>query len=102
MESDDREPELVVALQHQHNSVALLYAERFEVISGLAGVLLDVLKSECALVLVDVNIDHSGLVGTFLSHSVHDIVSEVELILIFKVNGAEDSLLIGLALDELL
>ena len=52
------------------------------------------------LVLVDVDVDHRGLVGTFLSHSVNDIVSEVELILILKVHRTEYTLLAGLALDE--
>ena len=52
--------------------------------------------------MIDVNIYHSGLIRTFLSHSVNDVICKVELILIFKMNCAEYSFVAGLALYELL
>ena len=47
-------PELVVALQHQHNLVALLDTKGGEVVGVLVGHILHVLEGEAALVLVNV------------------------------------------------
>ena len=100
MKCDDREPELVMTLQDEHYAVAFFDTERPEVIGCLAGISLDILECEGALVFIDIDIYHRCLIRTFLSHSVHDVISEVEFVLIFKVYCAEDTFIIRLALDE--
>ena len=51
--------------------------------------------------MINVYIDHSSFVRTFFSHYINDIICKVELILIYELNAAENSVLISLALDKL-
>ena len=102
MESYDREPELIVTFEDEHYSVTLLDTQRLEVVCCLTGIFFDILESETALVVVNINIYHSCLIRTLFSHCVNDIICKVELILIFKINSTNNSLIISFTLDELL
>ncbi len=102
VQRDDREPELIMPLQYQHDAVAALDAERLEIIRGLAGIALDILECEAALLFVDIDINHRGLVRTFFRHCIHDIECEVEFILLAEMYGGKDALLICLADNEFL
>ena len=63
VKTEDSKPELVVTLKNKHNSVALLDAERLEVVSRLSRMLLDILECEYTLRLVTVNVNKRTLVG---------------------------------------
>ena len=84
MQREHREPELVVALENQHDPIALFYTDRLEVVRGLCGISLHVLKRKSALVLVMRKVQHSELVRLLLRDLVHDIERKVKFILVYK------------------
>ena len=56
VQSDHSGPELVMTLQHQHYLVALLDAQRGEVVGILVGHILHILEGETALGLVHIQV----------------------------------------------
>ena len=51
--------------------------------------------------MIYINIDHSSFIRTFFCHCINDIICKIESILIYKLNTAENSVLISLAFDKL-
>ena len=101
MQSNYREPELIVPLEYQHYPVSFFYSERCEIICSLAGIPLYIRECETALIMINVHIYHRSLIGAFLRHSINYIIGEVELILIFEIDRTQHARIVGLALDKL-
>ena len=81
MKCEDREPELVVTLEDQHDAVAVLDAEALEVVCCHRGVFLHLFESEAVIGLsVFCDPHHGCLVRIFVCHRIHEVESEVELI----------------------
>ena len=80
VESDDREPELIVAFQNNHDAVALFDAERFQIVGGHRGISGHIAKCETVLGLISRKMEHCELVRVLFSDCVDDVESKVELI----------------------
>ena len=91
-----------MALEDQHDAVALLDAQRFEIIRGLVGAALHIFEGEAALDLVLVDMEHSELVGGIVRDGVDTVESEVELILVAEGYGLEVAVLVLDSAYELL
>ena len=81
------EPELVVALQHQHDAIALLDTQGLEVVGALGGGLLHVLEGESPLGVIAGDVEHSQLLGILLGQGVHQIEGKVELVGVLELDG---------------
>ena len=101
VEAQDGEPELVVALEHQHHPVALFDAQALEVVGGPVGALAHVREGEATLHLVAVQVQHGQLLRLALGDAVHDVKGKVELLLILKGHGLEHAVFILHRVDEL-
>ena len=80
VKSEDREPELIVTLQHKHYLVAALDAERGEVIRALGRCALHIREGEAAFVFQVVEVEHRKSVGVLRRERVHDIKGKVEAV----------------------
>ena len=101
VQSDHSGPELVVALQHQHDLVALLDTKRGEVVCILVGHILHILEGETALSLIHIQMQHSQLIGLSASDLVHDIITKVEGFSVLESDGLQAAVLILSGTDEL-
>ena len=94
-------PELIMTLQHKHDAVAALDAERFEVIRALRGRTLDIRKGEAALRAVAADVEHRGLVALRASELVNNVKRKVEFVLVFERHRLEHTLRRFLEIGEL-
>ncbi len=100
MQREHGKPELVMALEYQHDLVALLDAERKEVVGAAVGGLHHVLKREAAFRSVVVHMQHGELVGRFLRDCVHDVERKIELVRVREANAGKLSLRILARVDK--
>ena len=77
-------PELPVALEDQHDLVALSYSHGKEVVGHSGAFLLHVHECEAALGLLGIKMDHGKLLGIFLGDCIDHIEAEVELLVILE------------------
>ena len=101
MQRQDGIPELVVALQHQHDPVAPLDAQGRKVVGGLAGSVLHILEGEAALGHIVGDVDHGQLVGILSGDGIHSIEGEVVALGVAEVEHLQAAVLPFLGDDEL-
>ena len=87
VEPHDHGPELPVAAHDQHHAVALLDAQRAEVVRRAGAHLLHLLEGEAALGLFAVEVDHRETVRLLLRDGVHHVKGEVEALDVLEVHG---------------
>ena len=102
MQTEDREPELVMTLEYEHHAVAALDAEGFEVVRALRGGALDVGVGEAALRLIAVEMDHGECVRLLASERVHHVECKVEAVLVHEVDLRQKPVFVRFRLDEIL
>ena len=93
------DPELPVALQHEHHGVALLDAERLEVVCRAIGEERDVAVGEARLVLQVVEVDQGDLVRCLGRDGIDGVVGEVVFVGVVELDLLEVALFLD-ALDE--
>ena len=81
-------------LQDQHDAVALLDAERLEIVRALVRQALDVAEAEPALVVVAVDMQHRELLRVAARDRVHEVEAEVEGIGILECNRGRRAVLV--------
>ena len=94
MKSEYREPELIMSLENEHNSVAALDAEGFEVVCTLRGGILYILEGESALGHIVCHVEHRELVGILTRYLVDGIKREIISILIGEAHVKKLSVLV--------
>ena len=65
-------------LEHEHNAVALLNAERSKIVCTLRGCSLDILKGKAALNLILINMKHCKLFRIIVGNLINYIKAEVK------------------------
>ncbi len=78
VQGEDGEPELVAALEDEHDRVALPYPGRREEVGGLVAHVLELGVGERRLGASLVAPDEGGRVGPLAGELVHDVVGEIE------------------------
>lgn len=84
VERENREPEVVMPLENDHDAVALADSERLEVVRGHRRISRHIPEREASLVLLGVEVEHRELVRTLLGERVDDVKREVELSSLWK------------------
>ena len=102
VEAQNGKPELIMAFQHQHDPVTPLNAQGFEVVGRLAGIFLDILEGEAALVQVLVDVEHGQLVGVGAAQTVHGVKGEIVMVIVDELNFLQRAPLVLGGLDEFL
>ena len=80
VQRQQRVPELIAALEHEHHAVALFDAVTHQEIGGLVGKAAQVLKGEATLLALVADPEHGQLIGGFLGDDVHHIVAVIEVV----------------------
>ena len=100
VQREDGQPELVVALEHEHHAVAPRDAERGEIIGRAVGEGGDLSEREVALLLVVGKPEHRALVGTFARERVYDVVAEVEILRRQQLDAGQAAVFVDFLADE--
>ena len=98
----DEDPELPVAAQHHHHAVALLDAERNEVVRGLAGHVGDLFEREFAVFVRAAEPGERDLVRRLLGQAVEHVVCEVERVGIVELDLVQDAVFVELGVEVVL
>ena len=85
VQSQNREPELVTAFQHQHHAVTLFHAQLLEIGSSLVGIFFKLAKGKTNLRTLVIGPQQGQLVGVCGCPFVHHIISKVEMFWYDKV-----------------
>ena len=102
MQGQNGEPELIVALQHQHDPVAPPDAQGFKIVGTLGGGILDILKGEPALGHIVGDVQHGQLIRIPAGNGVHGVEGEVIGILIVEAQLLQSAPVVLPGLDEML
>ena len=111
VEAQDGEPELVVALEDEHDPVAPFDAQGLEVVGGPGRLLAHIVEGEAALRAVQGDVEHGQLLRLAAGQLVDHVEGEVELLLVLEGDGldgaaavlrGEDEVLVDAALGVLL
>ena len=94
VEREHAEPELIVALEHQHHPVAPLYSDRQEVVGRHVRVSRHVAECEGVVALVGPDPEHRAPVGRFRRDPVDYVEGEVESVLVFEGDAVHDALVV--------
>ena len=94
MKREHAEPELVMTLEHEHNSIPFFDTERLEVVSGFRRILLHITKGKAAVGFIVCHPKHSTFVGSLFSNSVNAVEGKVEFVLVFEFDATEDTLVV--------
>ena len=86
MQCQNREPELIVALEHQHNHIAFFDAVFDKQVGGLIGIPTHIIEGENFLLPLIIAPDHCAAVRFQAGNFVDHIVGKIK---IFLINGAE-------------
>ena len=102
VQAEDREPELVVPLEHEHDAVAAPDAEGGKVVCRLRGGVLDILEGEAPLGHVVCDMKHGKLLGRLAGDLVDNVKGKVEAVLVLEAQILEHAVCVLLGLDEFL
>ena len=94
------EPELVMTLEHEHYGVALLDAERFEIIRSLCRIFLHIAKGESAVGLIVCDPHHCELIGILFRNRIDAVKCKVEFVVVFEGDTVEDAVFVIVGFDE--